>query len=124
MENAAVCAGVIADRRSSDPDTLDSAGVVCGPGGTGLNCQVDGTTRSASSAEAEKAAVAFRWLRNVSRMSSVERVAEPQPNDLRGRPVRNASCRKSESFDTMTKPCSAAYSQISTSVAVLRDQRR
>ncbi len=37
-----------------------------------------------------------------------------------GGPFRNASCRKSESFDTMTNPWSAAYSQISTAVAVSR----
>ncbi len=36
-----------------------------------------------------------------------------------GGPFRNASCRKSESFDTMTNPWSAAYSQISTSVALV-----
>lgn len=57
MERAAVRALVLS--LTGDPDTLDPAGVVCGTGGTGLNCQVDGTTSSASSAASEKAAIAF-----------------------------------------------------------------
>ena len=57
MERAAVRALVLS--LTGDPDTLDPAGVVCGTGGTGLNCQVAGTTSSASSAASEKAAIAF-----------------------------------------------------------------
>ena len=36
---------------------------------------------------------------------------------LGGGPFRKANWRKSESFDTITKPCSPAYVQISLSVA-------
>ena len=57
MERAAVRA--LVSSLTGDPDTLDSAGVVWGTGGTALNCQVDGTTRRAASAEPENAAIAF-----------------------------------------------------------------
>ena len=77
--------------RPSDPSTLGTARVVCGTGGTRASCQVDGTTRSASSAEAEKTTLAFRWLRNVSRTSSVDTLPSRDQTAFGGGPFRKAS---------------------------------
>ena len=77
-------------------------------------------TRSASSSDSLKTWIEPLCSLKTPRMSFVDALPSRSQMALGGGPFRNANWRKSESFETITKPCSPAYDQISLSVAASR----
>lgn len=65
-----------------------------------------------ASASATNASTAACWRARICAMNCVPTLPTASRMTLGGAPYKKLSCRKSSSFDTMTKPCWAAYRQI------------